>query len=302
MDRPSLLVILEPQAPAQPALTRAVVLARYLGAHLELLYPGQTKRARSPREAREWETEEWDYLAALRGSIVATDIDIVSGICNGPLAEALSDKLRSNRYALVIKSPWRRHPERSDPSDGELMCTCPIPVLLTQGRPWQPQPQILVAIDASSTRALTGAQAVTETAAALQRACAAELHLVCVRPPGIDVSTVRKGEAESLLAAQALALDIPPEHVHPLQGRPAEALQGFLTQQTFDLLAVGVPPGRRSVLMGSRHEGALIQSLTATACDLLSVPAADDRRAGMLSHPEGPLWKTRPFWHWLGAD
>ena len=294
MERPSILVILEPQAPAQPCLPRAAVLARYLGARLDVLYPAQTHRGDSPLQAGEILAEEWDYLAALRRSIAGTDIEMSAGFANGPLAEAIADKIRSNRYAFVVKAPWRLHPERSDPMDWQLIASCSLPLLLTHGKPWQPRPKFLAALEGFDSLP-EGRRAVAETAAALQVACAAELHLVSVRPQGASPTGTPNSE-------QARGLSVLPEHMHSLQGEPAAALRAFVAHQSFDVLVVGATSRRHlAPPVWGRPQG-LAQSLTGIACDLLSVPAPLGPHASAFSGSPDSLWSAGRFGHWLGVD
>ena len=83
MQDASILVILEPQAPTQPAMARAMMLARYPGAGLDVLYPAHTELPHSPLEACEMVAEDESYLTALRRSIAANDMDISMGIARG---------------------------------------------------------------------------------------------------------------------------------------------------------------------------------------------------------------------------
>ena len=64
-----ILLILEPQVTVQPCLIRALMLARYLHAPLEILFPAQTLRAGSPHQEREMLEEEDRYLIGLQHSM-----------------------------------------------------------------------------------------------------------------------------------------------------------------------------------------------------------------------------------------
>jgi hypothetical protein len=302
MDVGPILLILEPQVTVQPCLVRALMLARYLRVSLEILYPAQTLRAGSPEQERRQLADEDRYLSALRDSIQAPDVAISIEATGARLGQVVLSKARRQSCALVVKTPWHRQSQHADPIDWELLQTCPAPVLLTEGRPWQPRPRFLAAVDVMSDDTTMEPGAVLGAIAELRQACGAELDVIYMQPEKAPPGAGDQPDPVSLRMQQLrqeFALD--PDRLHVLPGRPADTLRQTVALREFDLLTVGAPPSRRGSLKG-RPELPMAMALTGIACDLLSVPGAVRRgRARPRVEPRVHS-RAAPLWNWLGAD
>ena len=84
------------------------------------------------------------YLESLRDVAVGADVAItVDAACESPLYEAIVRKVVRSRPDLVIKSAASRNPlarHALDANDWQLMRTCPVTLLLSRGKSWQPSP------------------------------------------------------------------------------------------------------------------------------------------------------------------
>jgi nucleotide-binding universal stress UspA family protein len=289
MEATGILIVIEPHAPTQRCLGRALMMARYLHARLDiLLCPKHPSRPGNPVQARQRLEEEWQYVAALRQSIVAPDVQIGIDIAGGGrLCEVVVERVRQKDYALVIKAPWHREPGRRDPNDWQLMRRCPAPLLLTAGNPWQPQAHFLAVLDASTP--VPAQRAVLEAANALRVACAAQLDLVCVEAPDADGDSPTPAQLEDL----ARQCDVDASHLHRLQAQAADPLRQFVADRSYDLVVIGVPP--------AGHTVPLAQALASADCDLLTIHAAS-AQPPVLSGRRRLRWNRFPLWQWLGAD
>lgn len=156
----SILVMADRSADAQVALQKAFVIARHFDAKIELVAcdaeqpwtaraagrPEEGARARAVRSA-----ESRRFLDALRSTIVVDDLPIRAGEdCDGPLHEGLSRRVRTAGHNLVVKRLPRRDGRRLSaltPSDWQVIRACPVPIMLTRGRPWRPRPRIVANVD-----------------------------------------------------------------------------------------------------------------------------------------------------------
>jgi hypothetical protein len=166
----SILLVAERTDSIHQGVNRALMLARYLHARLDIVLadPGRalSDSIRATTEARA-------YLDALRQSVTATDVEIATdSALSGPLHEHVASKVRKEGSHFIVKSIDSQH--RSDDSalTWRLVHSCPAPLLLTQGRPWHPQARFAVAVGAC-TRS-------NQIMAALQLACSADLNPNCI--------------------------------------------------------------------------------------------------------------------------
>ena len=156
----SILVMADRSADAQVALQKAFVIARHFDAQIELFAcdaeqpwvarsPGRAAEGAHAAAARSVETRR--FLDALRGMIVVDDLQIRAGEdCDGPLHEGLPRRVRAAGHHLVVKRlparEGRRRPALSA-ADWQVIRACPVPILLTRGRLWQPLPKFVAKVD-----------------------------------------------------------------------------------------------------------------------------------------------------------
>ena len=240
-------------------------------------------------------------MTALRQSVVAPDVQITFDMAGrGTLNDAIVEKARQNHYALIIKAPSQRARGRSDPDDWQLIRRCPVPLLLTTGRPWHPTARFLAAIDVVNPQDLEQRRAVIEAANALKLACAAELDLVQIESPNSrDPARCELG-TRSQLEKVGEVYDLATSRLHQLTGRTSELLGQFVAKRQYDLLIVGVSSGTRALWTPSIGFS-LAQSLSSADCDLLMIQDSDGVQP-VLSGRRALRWSAFPFWQWLGTD
>jgi hypothetical protein len=183
----SILLIAEAEDSIQQSINRALMVARYLRARLDILFCS-TERGYVPLSAQAPETraQAHAYLESLRTSVAAPDVQITTDAAfEGRLHEQVARKAQAAGSAVIVKSTERLGGHSELRIDWPLLMHAPAPVLLTQGRAWQPRPRFGLAVDAPR-----GAAAVVpdddRMLAALCAACGAELHAI---PFGSAAST-----------------------------------------------------------------------------------------------------------------
>lgn len=146
-----ILLVIERDQRVHAGLAKALLLARHTGARLELflcdtagycgespLFTGEPAQERRQRSARE-------YLRSLRQAIVASDVPIdVQTAYDPSLARAVIDRLRHEPAQLVVRT--RAEAPGASMSFAKQLVQSGTPIILTQGRPWQPTPQFMLAL------------------------------------------------------------------------------------------------------------------------------------------------------------
>jgi universal stress protein E len=229
----SILVMAERAADAQVALQKAFVLARHFGARIDLLscdpdQPWSARAAHQPeaaaRAAAELRLDSRRFLAALRSSISAEDLLIQnSDDLEGPLHEGIASKVQSGGHHLVVRRLNRREGRRRPsltPLDWQVIRACPVPLMLTRGRPWRPSPRIVATLAASGEDGPRAHREVLDVAQYLARCCQGALEVVADAPrhrdgdAGIHPDSAAVGDpaaaadAEAALARLAAPSDI----------------------------------------------------------------------------------------------
>jgi nucleotide-binding universal stress UspA family protein len=189
----SILVMADRSADAQVALQKAFVIARHFDARIELLacdpdHPWSARGAHHPeagaRAAAARSLDSRRFLDALRSSISAEDLQIqASDDFEGPLYEGIARKVRSGGHNLVVKRLNRREARRRPmltPADWQVIRACPVPVMLTRGRPWRPLPRFVASVADGAAR-----DEVLDVAHYLAQGCQAALEIVAdaAEPP-----------------------------------------------------------------------------------------------------------------------
>ena len=196
----SILVMADRTVDAQVALQKAFVIARHFDARIELLacdpdHPWSARGAHRPeagaRAAAARRLDSRRFLEALRTSISADDLQIHAGDdVDGPLHEGIARKVRSGGHNLVVQRLNRREGRRRPvltPADWQVIRACPVPLMLTRGRPWRPLPHFVASVAGGVAR-----DEVFDVAQFLARGCQAALELVAEtavlpsRRPGAD--------------------------------------------------------------------------------------------------------------------
>lgn len=221
----SILLAAERGDAVHQSVSRALMLARYLDARLDILLCDVDRPfAGAPTTALPYDpgAEARAYLASLQNSVSAPDVQITAEAAfDATLHEQVGRKARRGNPLFVVKSLARSRSAREDHLDWQLIQSCPVPLLLNRGHAWHPRPRFAVLID---LRRAVGPAAV-ESLAALREACGAELDLLCL--PGGAQSPAGYGVA--------------PQNIHMLGENAPEALPQFIAARAYDVVALTTP-------------------------------------------------------------
>jgi universal stress protein E len=162
------------------------------------------------------------------------------------------------------------HPMRRfslDANDWQLARTCPVPLMLTRGRPWQPRPRFAAAIDVSEQETAGLARSILGTSEYLALGCQADLE-VLYSERGNDERSDREARA-ARLHQMAHHAQVAAGHVHILSGEPEDTLAGFACERNYDVLVLGALTHREgpAALVGTLT-GRLVDALD---CDFILV-------------------------------
>jgi universal stress protein E len=273
----SIMAIVDRDGQNRHVLAKAMVLARHFQAKVEL-FMCDAEHAYALRHAYDSRgiaaaretclTETREFLEALRLGIGAEDVPISTfAACESPLYEGIVHRVLESCPDLVIKAAAGEHPMRRftlDANDWQLARTCPVPLMLTRGRPWQPQPRFAAAIDVSDQETAGLARAMLDTSEYIALGCQAGLEVLYSERGGSDAPA-----REASLRQLAHGAGIKDENVHVLEGEPEETLAGFASQRNYDALVLGALTHRKGA-------AALVGTLTsklvdALACDFILV-------------------------------
>lgn len=276
----SIMVVVDRAGQNRHALAKAMVLARHFHAKVELFLcdseHAYTLRhaydARGVEMAREaCLSDGRSFLEALRSGIAADDIEITTfTACESPLYEGIVHRVLEACPDLVIKMATGEHPMQRftlDANDWQLARTCPVPLMLTRGRPWQPQPHFAAAIDVSEQETAGLAHAILSTSEYLALGCNADLEILySERSGGQDPEAAKRA---TKLRKFAYDSNVKKENVHILEGDPDETLAGFAAKRHYDVLVLGALTHRKgpAALVGTLT-GKLVDALD---CDFILV-------------------------------
>lgn len=282
-----LLVMIEPEEDAQPALDKALVLARPANATLELMicdhnsyledgfYFDPPRAAELRREHVEEHLARLEEMAAgIRASGLAVQVDARWG---NPPYEAIIDKVLESEPDLVVQST--RHHEKIarlllSHQDWQLLRFCPSPLLLVKDLAWSAQPAILVAVDPSHTNDKPADldDRLADMGAELARLSGGDVHLYhsSHQPPvsGLYPVTVDPAVYEEKCSGLLARHGLPREHLHILdedihaslprladQLKAAVVVMGALSRSRLDRLLVG---NTAEKLLDRLHQDVLI--------------------------------------------
>jgi universal stress protein E len=158
LDR--ILAVLDPTASSQPALAKAVTLARRSGAALELFIcdfdpalSGQpvfdTDKLRQLRE--EFMTERLEHLEELADELRSEELSVETHVhWDNPLYRGIVRRVEESGPDLVVKDTHYHGALRRTlftNTDWSLIRTCPAPLLLAKSADWPARPKIVAALD-----------------------------------------------------------------------------------------------------------------------------------------------------------
>lgn len=191
----SILVLADRSSETQSSLHKASVLARHLDASIDI-FLCDTDHAWAVREqvhsaearavVAACHAENERFLRALRGSVPATDLRItLSFACAFAVHEGLAERVESLRPMLVIKSLANSREGRArppQPAEIQIIRSCRVPLLLSQGHQWQPVPRFCAALDANA-RDEAAWRSILLTTAQLARECHGLWSIGLLRDP-----------------------------------------------------------------------------------------------------------------------
>lgn len=267
----SILAIVERTEQSRHVLPKACVMARHFNAHLEL-FLCDAEHAYALRHAYDDRgtaaardaclSDAHRYLKALRQTVAAPDMDIsVDAVCESPLYEGILQKVLRSVPDLVILSAGVGNGGTTpglSPSAWQVIRTCPIPVMLTHGMPWRPQPRFAAAVDISDEETPGLARVILQTTEYLAAGCSGGLDVLYSERAGPE-ARVRHSAALHRLAQEFRIQDA---HVHVLEGDPARTLPQYAREHRYDLLVLGALTHQKAL-------AALIGTVTAQLVDWL---------------------------------
>jgi len=273
----------------QPALARAVWLAKQAGARLELFAceydPGVGTSIATPaarEDALQAQRRNLEGLAApLRQQGVTVGVDVVS---DRPFDAAIIDKAAAHDYWLVAKDV--RHQNLAQRTlltnvDWRLIRECPVPLLLVKDRKLAAEPVVLAAVDPLNEHDKPAAldDRIFTFAADLARVLRGHLHVV--HSYGTPLGAELPADAVKLIADEHRAAMARFLDTHAaLQGRPHlyegmahECLQKAAQEHAADIVVMGAVArrGLKRLLIGSTAE----RVLDRLPCDLVIIKPLD---------------------------
>ena len=229
----SILVILERSGDPAPVLSRAVLLARRLGARLDVCLceaeaafalqhqfdsraGGEHVRQWSQQKAQAWIERAWQSLGA---SDVTARLEVVF---ESPMFEAVRRRAHASQPELVLRGTGTAAECTYSVADADLVRACPAPLLLTRGRALHAPPGVAAALDVSGEEPPEVSHGVLRAAQQMAQRCGASLELLYAeRAPSGD------GTARARLERLARAAGVQPAALHVLNGEPASAIIEF---------------------------------------------------------------------------
>lgn len=268
----SILAVIDPADESRHVVVKAMVLARHFGARLELfLCESESAFAlrhaydrRGVAEAKQTCLANGQrYLDAVRRSL-AEDVSVTTHVaCESPLYEAVVNRVREARPDIVIKSASGHHPlERLtlDANDWQLARTCPVPLMLTRGRPWSPQGRFAAAVDVNDSVGTATARAVMQTAGFLALGCKGQLDVLYSEKDGPGTEGAQ--DRREALARLVQEFGMGRERRTILQGDADDTLPEYASRQGYDVLVLGALTRRTGM-------SALVGTLTSRLVDSL---------------------------------
>jgi len=272
----SILVVLERTGDPAPVLRRAMLLARQLGARLDMcLCEAETAyalqhqfdtaatdrvRQRSQQKSHAWIERAWQAVAA---PDVPVNIEI---LFESPMFEAVRRRTQASRPELVVRGIGTAAECTFSVADADLVRACPAPLLLTRGRPWRAHPTVAAALDVSGEELPQLIQRVLLAADDIARRCGASLELLFAEGLAPGAASL---QPQMRLAGHAAAAAVHPAGTHVLSGEPAQAIVEFVRRRECEILVLGAL-SHRHVQVGSLTA----HLLEALDCDLLLVRPA----------------------------
>lgn len=293
----SILVVLDPSREEQPALGRAVALARKTGARIKVFlsiydfsYEMTTMLSSDEREAmrRGVIAQRSEWMDALVGPYRDGSVAIeVKAIWHNRPYEAVLKEVVNFGHDLVVKSTHNHDKLKAvifTPTDWHLIRKSPVPVLLVKSHGWRDNGHIIAAINAGTEDEahLSLNHRITEEALHFASIATSHVHLVNAYPgtpvniaieiPDFDPAgygeAVRDYHVQEM-AKHAERYAIPAGQCHVIEGLPEDAIPRVAVELDAELVVLGSVgrSGLSAALIGNTAE----QIIDRLDCDVLAL-------------------------------
>lgn len=233
MDLTRILVVIEADEPAQPALDKATMLAKLADCELELIVSDFNSFLEDgyfydPLQAKELRYQHGEHrlaeLEAMAAPLREQGLTVsVSTAWENPPHKGIVSRAKMLDASLVIKTT-RKHNKLARHflanEDWELVRYCPTPLLLVKDLPWSGEPTFIAAIDPEHLHDKPSNldQKLISSTLALAAICGGDMHLYhsTWKPPlaGIYPLDADSGRSEQALLALARDYQIKEEVCH----------------------------------------------------------------------------------------
>ncbi len=286
-------VVLDPASKHQPALERAISLARVTGASLHAFVctwlddeqrsaftsHKQAKQA-AIEEARDW--GQGQIQKAIDAGLNA-DIDVY---WNADWHKAIPRAAKQRGADLIIKSTFYHNRSKRllhSTSDYTLLRYASCPVLLTQESNNNRYATVLAAVDLSANKAHADLnEIILKSARRTSKDCDSDLHLVTALDQ-LAVAPVDAGWIPDSFHTPgrdeiSREFNVPAPNIHVYDNNPSTAIIDCVKQVNADLLVIGTTArkGLSGALVGNTAE----KVLDSVTCDLLVVNLEPDSNTG----------------------
>lgn len=288
LDLSRILVIIEPNTDHQPALERALQVAKFADIELELLLSDYSAYLEDgyyfdPLQARKLRRKHGDEhlaeLNALAEPLRAKGLEVtISTAWGNPPYEEILRRIRETQPSLVLKSTRHHHRVSRmllSNEDWELVRYCPVPLLLVKDHPWPEKPVIVAAVDPdhSHDKPASLDNKLLSCAADLAAASGGSVHmyhsahvaaLAGLYPLGADYK-VERGKVDKLASFH----DIAPANCHMVEEDIVHSLPALVNEIKASLVVMGAISRSRldRIFIGNTAE----KVLDHLECDVLVV-------------------------------
>jgi universal stress protein E len=299
-----IVVVVDPSAGGrQSAVDKAAILARHLGASVELLICDIASAnddrviALHAHAAPPSNTKLLAILDELAIPVRAAGINVKTHLIYGnSLHDSLLDYIRGSNADLVVKDTHHHTFARRTflgNTDWFLARGCIVPLLLTKKQAWTEPPIIMAAVDPTRVNARAAAldRDILYCAASLAGRLRADLHVIHTFVPTTFANAVVAGKVRmSAEYCEALHVEstyryheierlvspygVSREHLHVEMGTPQSGLMNTVTQHHTDIMVMGASThGRWHRTVVGSTAATVLESLP---CDFLVVRPSDE--------------------------
>ncbi len=278
----NILVYLPQGVEEEGVLQRTARLAAASGAEVEIVDVVRelplilrTPAFGYPSLSKTLEDENFARLEAAAKQVRSADVGVsVKSLYGKDFIEVTKEAMRVGHDLVVLQGDEGRKAAM------RLFRTCPAAVWAIYGKPDGPYKKVLAAVDplfsADEDNALN--RRILDAAVKAAELESAELHVVHAWGDPVEARELLVSHAEEVKTAAREALDgllapygevVKPEHIHLVEGRPADAIDGLVEQGGFDLLVMGtvVRTGIEGFLIGNTAE----ELLGKVRCSILAL-------------------------------